>query len=304
MTTSLLLRLLISSLMFGSVFLLTWVLFRHPVQATLPIHRRIAAAIGVGQRHTIFTHPRLVPLTHIAVSLAQRFDFPAVRYRVRRDLDASGNPNGYSVEEFLAICLLTTLTLGIICAIVAWQTIPSAMPITTIVTAMLGFAAPMWSLHLEAVKRTARISKTLPYTLDLVALMMTAGCTFNEAVETLIENEPDDDLNQELRLMRSQIQFGTKRSDALAQLANRIPLETLRSIVGAINQSEHLGTPLATILKAQAGMIRMQRSVRAEKLSASASLRILIPSMLILIAAVLVVFAPFVRPLLTQVIWP
>jgi len=300
MTITLLLQLLISLLVFGSVFLLTWALCRHPVPTTLPIHRSISAAMGVNERRTIFAHRHLTSLTHFAVSVARRLGFPTVRTHVRRDLDASGNPNGYSVDEFLAICLLTMAALGIISAIVAWHTVPTVLPITTMAAAILGFSAPMWALHLEAVKRIGHISKKLPYTLDLISLMMTAGCTFTEAIETLIENEPDDDLNQELRLMRSQIQFGTKRSDALAQLANRIPLETLRSIVGAINQSEHLGTPLTTILKAQAGMIRMQRSVRAEKLSASASLRILIPSMLILIAAVIVVFAPFVQPLLTR----
>jgi tight adherence protein C len=59
-----------------------------------------------------------------------------------------------------------------------------------------------------------------------------------------------------------------------------------------VNQAEALGTPLATILKSQSSMLRMARSVRAEKLSASASLRILIPSMLILFAVVLIVLAP------------
>jgi hypothetical protein len=41
-------------------------------------------------------------------------------------------------------------------------------------------------------------------------------------------------------------------------------------------------------------MLRMYRSVRAEKLSASASLRILVPSMLILLAVVIIVFAPLI----------
>ena len=39
-------------------------------------------------------------------------------------------------------------------------------------------------------------------------------------------------------------------------------------------------------------MLRMHRTVRAEKISASASLRILVPSVLILVAVVIFVFGP------------
>ena len=66
------------------------------------------------------------------------------------------------------------------------------------------------------------------------------------------------------------------------------------ALSATLNQAETLGTPLSQILKVQSSMLRMNRSVRAEKLSASASLRILIPSMLILMAVVLVVFSPFI----------
>jgi len=123
-------------------------------------------------------------------------------------------------------------------------------------------------------------------------LALPAGSSFSEAIETLIRDSPDDDLNQELAIVLSEIEFGTPRRVALSHMAERIPLEALRSVVGAINQAETLGTPLAGILKLQSDMLRMHRGVRAEKLSASASLRILIPSMLILVAVVLIVFAP------------
>ena len=119
-------------------------------------------------------------------------------------------------------------------------------------------------------------------------------------MESLVADDPDEDLHQELQIVRSEIEFGSRRAVALQRMADRIPLDAVRSVVGAINQSEQLGTPLSVILNAQSGMIRMHRSVRAEKLSASASLRILVPSVLILVAAVIVVFAPFVRPMVAS----
>ena len=159
---------------------------------------------------------------------------------------------------------------------------------------VIGFFIPIYTLNGQAHQRLRIISKQLPYTLDLIGLMMEAGATFTEAINTLIQDEPDDKLNQELALVQSEIDLGTQRAPALTNMANRIPLESLRSVVGAINQAEALGTPLSTILKNQSNMVRMMRSVKAEEASAKASTRILVPSMLILVAVVIVVFAPLI----------
>ena len=64
--------------------------------------------------------------------------------------------------------------------------------------------------------------------------------------------------------------------------------------MAAIIQAEKLGSPLADVLKQQASLLRLQRSVRAEKLAAAASVRILVPSMLILLSVVLAVFSPVI----------
>ena len=137
-----------------------------------------------------------------------------------------------------------------------------------------------------------RIGKQLPYTLDLIALVMAAGSSFGEAIQTLIRDDPEDDLNQELKIALAEMDFGTTRAASLRNLADRIPLESLRSVIAAVNQSEKLGTPMSAILKVQAEMLRAQRSVVAERKSASASLRILVPSMMIMIAVVLIIFSP------------
>ena len=94
--------------------------------------------------------------------------------------------------------------------------------------------------------------------------------------------------------MLAEVELGKTRNEALQNMAARIPLESLRVIVGSILQAESLGTPLTDVLKAQANLLRHQRSVRAEKLAATASVRILVPSVLILIAVVIIVFAPVI----------
>jgi tight adherence protein C len=294
MSTIVTYQILLSLLVGGTVYLLIWSLFRYPAQTEPPIHRRIALAVGAGQRKTIFEVALLKPVMSMLLSMADKLGFGTLRQQIRRDLDASGNPNTYSEQEYVAICLFCSLAMGLFAGVLGLMLGTGGVPFIVMFLAGLGFFIPLMALNGAAARRITSISKQLPYTLDLIALMMGAGSTFTEAVDTIVSDNPMDPLNIELQIVKSEIEFGANRSAALANMAGRIPLESLRSVVGAINQAEALGTPLSTILLVQANMIRMHRSVRAEKLAASASLRILVPSMLILIAVVITVFGPMI----------
>ncbi len=127
-----------------------------------------------------------------------------------------------------------------------------------------------------------------------IALAMGAGATFTEAVRTVIREDPKHPFNVELNTVLAEVELGTTRQQALRNMADRVPLESLRSIVASIIQAEGLGTPLSDVLKGQATLMRLQRSVRAEKLAAAASVRILVPSLLILVSVVLTVFGPVI----------
>ncbi len=285
----------VSAAMFVSVAMIVYTLFGIRLQPEPPVNRRIALALGVGQRNTVFETAGIRQFMLACLLLARRF--PLFRERIRQDLEASGNPNGYTVEEYVALCLATGLIMAVVGFFAAG--LFGALGVVVLLGApLVGFYVPLWSLHDQATRRTARIAKRLPYTLDLIALLMEAGATFPEAIETVIKDKPDEEFNQELKLVRAEIDFGATRAAALSNMAMRIPLDSLRGVVGAINQSEALGTPLSTILKSQAAMLRHLRSVRAEEMAAKASLKILVPSLLILAAVVLVVFSPIILHLI------
>ncbi|MCX5660543.1 MAG: type II secretion system F family protein [Planctomycetota bacterium] len=287
-------QIIVSLVLFVAVFLLVWSLFGFPVEVEAAEHRRIAMAVGSGTRDTIFEWAPGQPVMSLALTAARRMGFAPLRRFVVRWLDASGNPSSYSVDEYLAIALICGCGLGLGSGVLGVALLGQFDLAIVAAMGVLGAGVPLWVLYDTGRGRVHRISKQLPYTLDLIALAMTAGSTFSEAIDAIVRDNPDDDFNQELRTVQAEIEFGASRSAALAGLARRIPLGTLRSVIGAVNQAEALGTPLAIILKTQSSVLRMHRSVRAEKLSASASLRILIPSMLILIAVVLVVFGPLI----------
>ncbi|MFW5682623.1 MAG: type II secretion system F family protein [Phycisphaeraceae bacterium] len=286
-------QLLLALITFAAVALLVYSVFGYRAAIEAPAHRRVAAALG-RDRDTIFDKPQYRPVLALALELARRVGLSSLRKELDRDLAASGNPSGYSVDEYLALCLLSGVGLGVLGGLLDLALGGATGVVTVPVLFAMGLAVPVFVLRGAARSRLRRIGQQLPYSLDLIALVVEAGASFNEAIETLIRDEPDDELNQELGVVLSEMELGTPRAQALANLAERLPLESLRSVVAAVSQADRLGTPLSSILKLQAEMMRQQRSVRAEKLSASASLRILIPSMLILLAVVAIVFSPFI----------
>lgn len=284
---------------FAGIFVPIYAIFRFPVPDEAPIHRQIARAVGVDQE-TIFETAAFAPVLNLLVQIAKRVNLYGLRKRIRQNLMAAGNPSGYTVDQYLAISMATAILVGGVSSLIALVVGGGRLLTLLPVMSLIGFLIPLTSLSSAAQSRCRRIGKQLPYTLDLVALVMASGSSFTEAVQTLIRDNPEDDLNQELSFALSEMEFGTTRNAALMNMAERIPLESLRSVIGAVNQAEKLGTPLSAILKVQADMLRQHRSVRAEKLSASASLKILVPSMLILLAVVLVIGAPLIIRYIVQ----
>ena len=288
-----------SLFVFAGIFVPIYAIFRYPVPDEAPIHRQIAKAVGVDQE-TIFENPVLAPALSLFVQLAKRVNLTGLRKSIRQNLQASGNPSGYTVDQVLALALASAVTVGVSSSAISMLINDGMLLLFLPTMSVVGFMIPLTTLSSSANKRTRKIGKQLPYTLDLIALVMASGSSFTEAIETLIRDDPEDELNQELGFSLSEMEFGTTRAQALQNLGQRIPLDSLRSVVGAVNQAEKLGTPLSSILKVQAEMLRMHRSVRAEKLSASASLKILVPSMLILLAVVLVIGAPMIIRFIVQ----
>ena len=63
-------------------------------------------------RSTMFDIPDLQPVLWPFVQLARRLSPDSLRQRVLRNLRSSGNPSGYSPDEFLTVCLMAGLGVG------------------------------------------------------------------------------------------------------------------------------------------------------------------------------------------------
>ncbi|HUT61758.1 MAG TPA: type II secretion system F family protein [Phycisphaerae bacterium] len=269
-------------------------IFSQPGEIRMSAQRAAALATGHIDRRTVFEQQWLRPIVWVLLVISHRASLPRGKDWLRRTLVAAGSPNYYTPEEYLALSMLAGLMLGALLTMVNFAVYQQFSLIAFAGGLAVGVAMTLAQLHEKAARRIRQISKRVPYALDLIALAMGAGATFTEAVKTVVREQSDDPFNVELRTMLAEMELGTTRRKALMNLADRVPLDPLRSIIASVVQSEDLGTPLGDVLHDQATLLRQQRSVRAENAAAVASVRILVPCLLLVMAVILTVFGPMI----------
>jgi len=282
----------LSLLIFVDVVLLVISVFGQSGDPHLSPEREAAIATGHTDRETVFESPVIRHVMWFLLALSHRLAVPKTKRWIRRKLIAAGNPDYYTPEEYLALSLSSGLILAMLVGIVYLVWVQQFGVLLPAMGMAIGTGLSLYQLYDRASKRIRLVSKRVPYSLDLISLAMGAGATFTEAVETVVREESDDPFNVELKTMLAEMDLGTTRRKALENLSDRVPLDSLRSIVASVIQAEELGTPLGEVLHQQASLLRLHRSVRAENAAAVASVRILVPSLLILIAVVLAIFGP------------
>jgi len=277
---------------FASVFLFIYAIFSQPGEIHMSAQREAAIATGHTDRSTVFEQAPLRPALWLLLILAHRLAMPKAKARLARTLVAAGSPKYYTPEEYLTLAMLTGVAAGSVLEGTYFLIFSQFGVVGFAIGFILGAFLSLYQLYDSATKRIRRISKRVPYSLDLIALAMGAGATFTEAVKTVTRERDEEPFNVELRALLAEMELGTTRRQALLNLSDRIPIESLRSIVASVIQAEELGTPLGDVLHDQASLLRLQRSMRAEDLAAKASVRILLPCLLLVMAVILAIFGP------------
>jgi len=217
---------------------------------------------------------------------------PAQALRARLDLELlrSGTFLGLCADELLALCAMSATT----CTALVAASTTRALHVWLVVAAVLGGLLPLIVLNDHKRTRNRRVTRALPAALDLFALALNAGFDFAGSVELVANSlvEPSDPLRDELRLLQQELAMGHARSRALRALGERSDAPAVRDLVRVVIQAERKGTPLGDVLEIQAQVSRNRRSVLAEEAAARASVLLLGPLMLILLALLMLLIAP------------
>jgi tight adherence protein C len=157
-----------------------------------------------------------------------------------------------------------------------------------------GFLVPDALLEREARRRQRRLVAALPDALDLLAVSAGSGRGPAAGLEQLAR-AGEGPLAEELRLTVAELSCGTPLSAALSSLRTRVPGSELATLVASIERSRRFGSPLADQLRRQAGALRRDSRRAVEERAARAAPKIqlvvalvLVPSVLLMIAAALI----------------
>ncbi len=242
----------------------------------------------------------LLPLIKFTARFYEGRDGSTMSQKVMQKLLILGNPLNLTYPDFLAICQWTGVAIAAFAALLGFAVCYlggigyGIMLGFTAFGGLAGFGIPWYYLFSDADEKIRSINKDLPYALDLMLLMVDGGASIQEAFDAASREESYGPLGEELMLVNREIQHGTVLSNALDELARRIPSDDLVLIIQAINQGLAMGTPISSTFRDQADLLRAKRTERAEKIAKKAGSKMIFPIILIMMATFILVLGPAV----------
>jgi tight adherence protein C len=147
------------------------------------------------------------------------------------------------------------------------------------VTVGLGFFMPQFWLSRAITKRRRAIELSLPDALDLLAICMEAGMGLDQGMvrvgqELKVSHAA---LSEELLQINFEQRAGMPRIEAWKGFADRSDVESIRSFVAMLIQTDRFGTPISKSLAAFSDALRTQRRQKAEEQAAKATIKLVPP---------------------------
>lgn len=213
---------------------------------------------------------------------------------VRRRLVAlgrDGEVESFRMEQVLCggAGLLVAMLLAGLAAARGAVVSPGAALVFAILLTALGAIGRDRLLSVEVARREERMLAQLPAIAEMLALSVGAGEGVIGALER-VSRIARGDLVDELRRALADARAGTPIVDALSSMAARTSLPALSRFVDGVAVAVDRGTPLADVLRAQAGDVREERRRALLQIGGRKEIAMLFP-VVFLVLPVTVVFA-------------
>jgi tight adherence protein C len=152
----------------------------------------------------------------------------------------------------------------------------------------IGFFVPDLWVAKKGTARQEEIRRTLPETIDLMAIAVQAGMGLEGAIELVARKLPGA-LGEELQRLLQEIQLGSSRRQALQKLRDRTDISELSTFAMALIQADTIGSPVAEVLQTHASEMRLLRRQRARETAAKLPVKLLFPLLLTIFPALMII---------------
>jgi tight adherence protein C len=206
----------------------------------------------------------------------------------------AGYPGGLENDDVVALGMLVAFVLTIVSGGTITVLLGPLWAWTGMLGIPVGFLLVVSSLRSRAAAREVLIMQAMPYMLDLIVLLLRAGTSLRIALARVVDDYREHPIGEEFGQVLAEIDVGSSRPEAFKRLSDRLKIQDLTSLTDAIVQSEELGWPLADTLERLADRLSSERVLRAQSRAGAAGVLVMIPSTLVLAAALLLLFGPFI----------
>lgn len=184
---------------------------------------------------------------------------------LRRRLDMAGNPGGMTVDRYAA----RRAVYGALGTMAALSLIVRGQTVIAVVAFVYGMVWTDVIIRSAIRRRRADIERTLPDFLDVLAVVVSAGLGFRQALERVAEKYKGP-WSDELRITLRQMDMGVGRREAFDQLRKRNDSDQVSMFVTALQQGEELGAPIVDTLIQIANDMRRTDAQNARRTAAQA----------------------------------
>lgn len=227
-------------------------------------------------------------------------DHLGVEYIEKSKIKLQRSGLGYLLkpEQFFSLQLISAL----ICSGISWWamlTLEKDVGFVPIIFLLLGFLLPQLSLSDRRKVRELDIVRLLPVYLDFITMAVQAGMNLNGALMQAVDKGPAGALNIEFQKVLRDIKAGSGRIVAFKNMAQRIEVKEISSLVSALAQADKSGASIGDTLRIQANQRRVERFQRAEKLAMQAPVKLVGPLVLFIFPTTFIIlFFPIVTQLM------
>lgn len=205
----------------------------------------------------------------------------------RRKIDMAGNPGGLTIDRYAARRAVYGI-FGLLMGLIFLTNGSSLFGLLTFAFGVTAADALIWQAIRE---RREVIDRTLPDFLDVLAVVVSAGLGFRQALDRVAERY-EGPWADELRITLRQMDMGVSRRQAFDELRRRNASEQVSQFVSALQQGEELGSPIAdTLIQLATDMRRTdaqnsrRRAAKTIPKATMVTLVFMLPATMILIAA-------------------
>ena len=216
--------------------------------------------------------------SEITKNIYSNYSLNDIRYRMR----LLGKDNEKDVLKFLNIRLLTSIILFfVILYFVDWGYILS--PILVILYYIF---LPTITIDRRIKKRKSKLENEAMYFFEILSLSLESGNNLYNAIKVTSDNI-DSELSNEFKKMMIDIEFSKTFEDAITDMKDRIPSDTINNILLNIRESNMFGNSIIGTLNNQLDYLRETKILETKAYISKIPLKISVISVVFFIPLLL-----------------